>query len=175
MHFVKNLGEAQVYQLAAGAPDAERLYFLLTKLGRYLGPDTTAILYGRLAEGAGPEPVWNLATQAAGSIDDVGPFVRASMADGTIKPLLMAAETAADMHLPGVTAPDPDHPCTPHPDDPACWPLEDAVRQHLDNSPERWRIMVRRLMEAGPLEYAQLVDLVQEVGAGAGEAAEGAP
>ena len=50
-----------------------------------------------------------------------------------------------------------------------------AVRQHLDNDPHRWRIMVRRLMEAGPLEYAQLVDLVEAVGDGAGEAAEGEP
>lgn len=65
--------------------------------------------------------------------------------------------------------------CAPHPDDPASWPLENAVRQHLDNSPDRWRIMVRRLMEAGPLEYAQPVDLVQAVGGGAGEAAEGEP
>ena len=51
--------------------------------------------------------------------------------------------------------------------------LENAVRQHLDNDPHRGRIMVRRLMEAGPLEYAQLVDLVEAVGDGAGEAAEG--
>lgn len=33
--------------------------------------------------------------------------------------------------------------------------------------------MVRRLMEAGPLEYAQLVDLFEAVGDGAGVAARG--
>jgi hypothetical protein len=30
-------------------------------------------------------------------------------------------------------------------------------------------------MEAGPLEYAQLVDLVEAVGDGAGEGAKGSP
>ena len=94
------------------------------------------------------------------------------MSTGEIRPLLIAAGLAGERHLPGVTVPDPDRLPAPHPEDPARWPLETAVRQHLDNDPHRWRIMVRRLMEAGPLEYAQLVDLVQAVGDGAGEAAE---
>jgi len=175
MHYVKTIGEAGVYHLAAAAPNVERLHFLLKKLGKHLGPDTTAILYGRLAEQAGPEPVWDLAVLAAGTLENVDPFVRSSMSTGEIRPLVMAAELAGQRHLPGVTVPDPDHFPAPHPEDPARWPLETAVRQHLDNDPHRWRIMVRRLMEAGPLEYAQLVDLVQAVGDGAGEAAEGEP
>lgn len=164
MHFVKNLGEARVYQLAAAAPNAERLHFLLKKFGRYLGPDTSALLYGRLAAEAGPEPVWDAATTVAGAIGEVGPFVRASMASGDSAPLLKGAEIASLRHLPGVTAPDPrEQAPAPHPDDPARWQLETAVRQHLDNRPHRWRIMVRRLMAAGPLEYAQLADLVETI------------
>ncbi|ACU75048.1 hypothetical protein Caci_6194 [Catenulispora acidiphila DSM 44928] len=174
-HFVQNMGDVRVYQLAAAAPTVERLHFLLKKIGKYLGPDTSALLYGRLAEAAGPEPVWDVAVMAAGMAENVSPSVRASMAAGDVEPLLTAAERVAHQHLPGVTVPDPDELCAPHPDDPVSWPLENAVRQHLDNSPDRWRIMVRRLMEAGPLEYAQLVDLVQAVGGGAGEAAEGEP
>ena len=145
MHFVKNPGEARVYQLVAAAPSAERVHFLLKKFGPYLGPDTTTLLYARLA-----------------------------MAGGDSGPLLMAAESVAYQEIPGATVPDPDQCYDPHPDDPAHWPLENAVRQHLDNRPHRWRIMVRRLMEAGPLEYAQLVDLVQTVG-GAGEPSKGEP
>jgi hypothetical protein len=175
MHFVKNLGERRVYQLLAAAPNVERLHFLLKKFGRHLGPDTTALLYGRLAEQAGPEPVWDVATAVAGAVGEVDPSVRASLASGDAEPLLKAAEAAANRELPGVTVPDPDWPYDPHPEDPAHWPLETAVRQHLDNRPHRWRIMVRRLMEAGPLEYAQLVDLVETIGDGAGEAAEGEP
>ncbi|MBS2552753.1 hypothetical protein KGQ19_38450 [Catenulispora sp. NL8] len=177
MHFAKGLGEARIYQLVAGAPNAERLHFLLKKFARYLGPDTTALLYARLAAEAGPEPVWDVAT-AIGGVDHVEPFVRASMASGDAGPLLTAAEIAGHRVLPGVTVPDPAHPYDPHPDDPTSWPLETAVRQHLDNRPDRWRIMVHRLMEAGPLEYAQLVELVEKVGTvddGVGEAVEGEP
>jgi hypothetical protein len=54
-------------------------------------------------------------------------------------------------------------------------PLEAAVRQHLDSRPGRWRIMVRRLMAAGELDYAQLADLVAAVGREAGEDGEGEP
>lgn len=182
MHFVKNLGEAYVYQLVAAAPNAERLHFLLKKLGRHLGPDTSALLYGRLAAEAGPEPVWDAATVVAGAVAEVDPFVRASMAGGDSQPLLRAAEIASHRHLPGVTVPDEAAEASaPHPEDPARWVLETAVRQHLDNRPHRWRIMVRRLMAAGPLEYAQLADLVETIewseadGGRAGEAAEGEP
>ena len=127
-------------------------------------PDTSALLYGRLAAQAGPEPVWDAATTVAGAIGEVGPFVRASMASGDSAPLLKGAEIASLRHLPGVTAPDPrEQAPAPHPDDPARWQLETVVRQHLDNRPHRWRIMVRRLMAAGPLEYAQLADLVETI------------
>jgi hypothetical protein len=175
LHFVQNLDETAVYQLAAAAPTVERLHFLLKKFGKYLGPDTSTLLYGRLAAEAGPEPVWDVATLAAGAVENVGPFVRASMAGGGVEPLLIGAEAVSQKELPGVTVPDPDASYDPHPDDPGRWPLETAVRQHLDNNAYRWRIMVRRLMEAGPLEYAQLVDLVEAIGDGAGVAAEGEP
>ena len=177
MQFAKGLGDARIYQLIASAPNVERLHFLLKKFAKYLGPDTSALLYGRLAAEAGPEPVWDVAA-AVGGLDHAVPFVRASMASGDAGPLLTAAEIAAQRDLPGVTVPDPGHPCEPHPDDPTSWPLETAVRQHLDNRPDRWRIMVHRLMEAGPLEYAQLVELVETVGTvddGVGEAVEGEP
>jgi hypothetical protein len=173
--WVQRWDKAGVYQLAAAAPNVERLHFLLKELGKHLGPDTSAILYGRLAEQAGPEPVWDVAVLAAGALENVDQFVRSSMSTGEIRPLVIAAGLAGQRRLPGVTVPDPDRLAAPHPEDPARWPLEIAVRQHLDNDPHRWRIMVRRLMEAGPLEYAQLVDLVQAVGDGAGEAAEGEP
>jgi hypothetical protein len=172
---LEGFSEVSAYQLAAAAPNAERLHYLLKKLGRYLGPDTLALLYGRLAAEAGPEPVWDAAMEVAGAFGEVLPFVRASMAGGDAEPLLKAAETAARQDIPGVTVPDPETAYHPHPHDPARWPLESAVRQHLDNRPHRWRIMVRRLMAAGPLEYAQLADLVEAVGEGAGEAAEGEP
>jgi hypothetical protein len=175
-HFVKNLGDASVYRLIAAAPTAERLFVLLKKWGQYLGPETTWLLYGQLAEEAGPEPVWELATAAAGSIDEVDAFVRASMTSGAAEPLVLAAERVVALRkYPGVTAPDPDTDPAPHPDDPARWPLEAAVRQHLDNHPERWRIMVRRLMAAGDLDYPRLVDLVEAVGRETGEDREGAP
>ena len=70
MHYVQNLGDAGVYQLAAAAPNVERLHFLLKKLGKHLGPETSAILYGRLAEQAGPEPVWDVAVLAAGALGE---------------------------------------------------------------------------------------------------------
>ncbi|WP_370385178.1 hypothetical protein [Catenulispora sp. GAS73] len=175
LHFVQNMDEACVYQLIAAAPTAERLHFLLKKFGRYLGPDSSLLLYGRLAAEAGPEPVWDAAMSAPNGLEHAGSSVRASMAGGGVEPLLAGAGAVAQTDIPGVTVPDPDLAYTPHPDDPAHWPLENAVRQHLDNDAHRWRIMVRRLMEAGPLEYAQLVDLVEAIGDGAGEAAEGEP
>jgi len=175
LRVVQNMDEAGVYQLIAAAPTAERLHFLLKKLGRYLGPDTSLLLYGRLAAEAGPEPVWDAAMFAPNGLEYAGSSVRASMAGGGIEPLLAGAGAVWQKDIPGVTVPDPDLAYAPHPDDPARWPLENAVRQHLDNNAHRWRIMVRRLMEAGPLEYAQLVDLVEAVGDVAGEAVEGEP
>ena len=121
MHYVKNIGEAGVYQLAAAAPNVERLHFLLKKFGKYLGPDTSAILCGRLAEQAGPEPVWDVAVLAAGAVENVGPSIRSSMSTGETRPLAIAAGLAGQRRLPGVTVPDPDHFPAPHPEDPSCW------------------------------------------------------
>ncbi|MFD0632401.1 hypothetical protein ACFQ9X_13065 [Catenulispora yoronensis] len=165
---VKNLGESAVYHLVDAAPTAERLHFLLRKLGRYLGPDTLALLYGRLAEQAGPEPVWDVAAFLAGGVQEVDPAVRASMLGADAEPLRQAAEAAAARELPGVTALDPRTDPSPHPDDPASWPLEEAVRRGLDGRPDRWRAAVRRLMVAGELDYQDLVALVDAVAA-AGE------
>ncbi|NUR28105.1 MAG: hypothetical protein HOV83_20070 [Catenulispora sp.] len=172
-HFVKSLGEAKVYQLVAAAPTAERLHFLLRKFGRYLGADTLSLLYGRLAAEAGPEPVWDVATFLAGAVDAVDPWVRASMVCADVEPLLQGAEIAAGRKLPGVTVPDPKVDPAPHPDDPSRWPLEEAIRRHLDGRPERWRAMVRRVMAAGELGYLELAALVETVAAAVPEGADG--
>ncbi|GAA1961991.1 hypothetical protein [Catenulispora subtropica] len=172
-HFVKNLGEANVYRLVAAAPTAERLHFLLRKFGRYLGPDTTALLFGRLAAEAGPEPVWDVATFLDGAVDAVDPMVRASMVQADAEPLLRAAEIAAARDLPGVTIPDPRTDPVPHPDDPSRWPLEDAVRRRLDGRPERWQAVVRRLMSVGPLDYPGLAALVEMTVAEMPDASDG--
>ncbi|NUP50066.1 MAG: hypothetical protein HOW97_22550, partial [Catenulispora sp.] len=171
-HFVKNLGQADLYQLIAAAPTPQRLHFLLRKFGRYLGPDATALLYGRLAEQAGPEPVWDVAAFLAGAVDSVDPAVRASMAGADTAPLLRAAELAAARDLPGLTTPDPGNDPEPHPDDPAEWPLEDAVRRLLDGRPDRWQALVRRLMTAGDLDYQGLTELVETTAAALADAGE---
>jgi hypothetical protein len=124
----------QVHAVLAEAETAEELYWLLTVLRRKTNAAVfRMIAYGRLAELAGPEPVWSLEMAAAGGLELlVHPAVRESMAGGGVAPLVAAAEA--------VNPPGP--PPTPPQDSLTEWPVEDAVRGRLDGRLDRWRALL---------------------------------
>jgi hypothetical protein len=57
-----------------------------------LGPADRVRLYARVAELAGPEPVWAIELERVGALDRMMPAVRASMASGDMEPLARAVE-----------------------------------------------------------------------------------
>jgi hypothetical protein len=60
----------------------------LRRLGRHIEEPQVLDAYARLAVTAGPELVWDLELERAGSLDAMLPPVRASMASGSAEPLL---------------------------------------------------------------------------------------
>ncbi|MEY9934751.1 hypothetical protein ABH926_009419 [Catenulispora sp. GP43] len=129
----------QVHALLSGAETADELYGLLTALKPLLRRNTEAgalrvFAYRRLGELAGPEPVWSVELDLAGGLTlMVHSAVRASMAGGGLAPLIAAAEAKTP---PGPPEPAPNQgPLTE-------WPVEDAVRSHLDGRLDRWRALL---------------------------------
>lgn len=146
----------EFHELLSATETAEEIFDLLSILRRVM-ERTPAIgklrifAYSRLAQLAGPEPVWTLEVAAAGGVDLlVHPAVRASMAVGDIAPIVAAAEAAAE-NVPGPPPPPPNQ------DSLTDWPLEDAVRDGLDGRPERWRTMLESSDKAteSPLALVQ--------------------
>lgn len=121
-------------------------------------PAALTCLYGALAESAGPEPVWALELQRAGTLDAALPQVRASMAACAAEPLVEAARRTPRRHW--IDALDDDlFGCqvlrteaelerTGH------VPLEALVATHLDGRPERRRAVARRLAAADSADSA---------------------
>ncbi|WP_370373871.1 hypothetical protein [Catenulispora sp. GP43] len=122
-------------------------------------PAVLTCLYGALAEVAGPEPVWALDLERAGSLDAVLPAVRASMAAGTAEPVVEAARRTPRRHW--IDLLDPEEfgaqglRTEEELDRTGHFPLEGLVAARLDGRPElwaevAWRIATRRM----PVEAA---------------------
>lgn len=110
---------------------------------------TLTCLYGALAEAAGPEPVWALDLERAGSLDAMLPQVRASMAVGSAEPLLEAAKRTPRRHWIDVLDAE-QFGCQglraeAELDRMGHFPLEARVAAHLDGRRERWAEVARRL------------------------------
>ncbi|WP_344672183.1 hypothetical protein [Catenulispora yoronensis] len=150
----------EVHAMLAAAGTAEALADVLTELRPVLlrlpdGPGLRLLAYRRLAELAGPEAVWAVELHHAGRLDRMLPAVRASMTAESALPIQEAAAA--------LTAPGPP-PAGPRQDPLTEWPLEEAVRTHLDHRVDRWRVLIG-LAGTDP---APLFDLVQRLGSSPG-------
>ncbi|WP_194897354.1 hypothetical protein [Catenulispora pinisilvae] len=153
---VSNLGRTkpeEIHALLASAETAEDLLRRLTELRpvfqRERGLSEQRLpAYLRLARLAGPEPVWSTELDYAGSLEIMHEAVRMSMATGDLAPLVAAADTVKD---PGPPSPQPNQGSLTD------WPLEDAVRSHLDGRKRRWRTVLRLAED----DSASLLDIVQ--------------
>lgn len=128
---------------------------------------TLTCLYGALAEAAGPEPVWALDLERAGTLDAVLPQVRASMAVGSAEPLLEAAARTPRRHwidvldaeqfgCQGLRA-EAELDRTGH------FPLEAQVAAHLDGRRERWAEVARRLAAGAVPVQGVIADVIDDV------------
>ncbi|GAA1960849.1 hypothetical protein [Catenulispora subtropica] len=131
----------------------EVLHTVLRRGGRVIETDRRIAAYARLAEAAGPEPVWALELERAGSLERMHDAVRASMAAHDDAPLQAAAAGVETRHPERVTrAWDAAfHPTRPD--------TAERVRALLDGHPGRWL----RMLETG----ASLYGLLDELEAGA--------
>ncbi|NUR29037.1 MAG: hypothetical protein HOV83_24880 [Catenulispora sp.] len=139
--------------------------------------DTLVCAYGALAFAAGPEPVWALELQRAGSLEQALPAVRDSLLTGTADPLVDAARKVPRRHwLDAVGDEDRRYQALrtdAELDRIGHFPREALVAAHLDGHPERWRAVARRLAggAAGPVEA-----VIREVaGWTGGQAADAVP
>ena len=112
--------------------DPELLQAILRRSNRSLQTDRRIVAYAHLAEAAGPEPVWALELDRAGSLERMHEAVRASMNQHSEEPLRAAAAEVARPEPERVTALwdagfQPTRPDT-----------ADRVRAHLDGRPDRW-------------------------------------
>ena len=127
----------------------EVLHTVLRRGGRNIETDRRVAAYARLAASAGPEPVWALELERAGSLEAMHEAVRASMAAHSDAPLREAAA--------GFESPRPERVTeawdaafhVPRSD------VADRVRVHLDGHPERWL----RMLETGVSLHALLAEL----------------
>lgn len=148
----------QIHALLTAAETAEEFVYLMRRFRPVLtratdsGPELRLLAYARLARMAGPEAVWAIELDYAHSLDAMLPVVRDSMAANSAAPLYAAA---AQIVPPGPP------PLPPLQIPLAHWPVEDAVRAHLDHRPERWRA----LMELAAADPAPVVELVHRLGA----------
>ncbi|MBS2537151.1 hypothetical protein KGQ20_30780 [Catenulispora sp. NF23] len=154
---VSNLGRTkpeQIHALLASATTAEDLLRLITEL-RPLFQRTPGLAelrlpaYLRLAQLAGPEPVWSAELDFAGSLELMHEGVRASMATGDLAPLVTAADA---VEPPGPPPPQPNQGSLTD------WPLEDAVCRRLDGRKARWRAVLRLAED----DSASVLDIVQK-------------
>jgi hypothetical protein len=140
--------EPALLQPALESRDPEVLHAVLRRSNRLLQTDRRIVAYARLAEAAGPEPVWALELERAGSLERMHEAVRASMNDHSEEPLRTAASDVERPAPERVTAGwdadfQPSRPDT-----------ADRVRRHLDGRPDRWL----RLSEPGCTLYGLLAE-----------------
>ncbi|NUR26998.1 MAG: hypothetical protein HOV83_14340, partial [Catenulispora sp.] len=130
----------------------EVLHTVLRRGGESIGTDRRIAAYARLAAAAGPEPVWALELERAGSLERMHAAVRASMAAHSDAPLQEAAA--------GVETPRPERVTEAW--DAAFEPVRpdtaERVRALLDGHPERWL----RMVDTGVTLYALLAELEAE-------------
>jgi hypothetical protein len=127
--------------------DAAWVHDVIRRVAGRLDPSQLLNCYVHLADLAGVEPVWAVELARAGDAAAMHPAVRASVAAGDVGPLVSAA--AREPWVWPYDAPGPFPPGRRTDevlDDPLAWPLEDAVRAHLDGRPESWRDLVRTLL-----------------------------
>lgn len=153
----------QLMDLAWSLTDApDLLHRVVAAVLDHADPGTLTCLYGALAEAAGPEPVWALDLERAGSLDAVLPCVRASMAVGGAEPLLEAARQAPRRSWTDLLDPEQSG-CQAlrgeaELDRTGHFPLETLVAAHLDGRPERWGEVARRVAAgAAPGQTAETV------------------
>ena len=145
---VTRYAEPALLQPALESHDPELLHAVLRRSNRSLQSDRRIVAYARLAAAAGPEPVWALELERAGSLEKMHEAVRASMSEHSDEPLRVAAT--------GIARPDPERvtalwdagfqPTRPN--------TADLVRRHLDGRPERWM----RLAEDGATLHGLLAE-----------------
>lgn len=114
-------------------------------------------LYARVAELAGPEPVWAIELERAGVLDAMMPAVRDSMASGEAAPLARAVE---ETPLEVVSGPDEDPP----------WPSSGdrtpaaIAMSAFDGRPDRWLALAALLRRNRlPPDDAVVVRLMERV------------
>lgn len=136
---VTRYAEPALLQPALESHDPELLHAVLRRSNRSLQTDRRIVAYAHLAAAAGPEPVWALELERAGSLEQMHEAVRASMSAHSDEPLRVAASSIARPDPERVAAGwDADfHPSRPD--------TADRVRAHLDGHPELWL----RLAEPG--------------------------
>lgn len=103
-------------------------------------------LYARLAELAGPEPVWALEVKLARTLDRMDETVRASMTSGDAAPLLAGAAEP----LPEAENAVPETWPEPPPRDPG-WTRAELVRDALDGRADRWLLLAAQFRDPGIL------------------------
>lgn len=144
--------------LESGSPEV--LHTVLKRASRVITTDQRIAAYARLAAAAGPEPVWALELERAGTLEKMHEAVRASMAEHSDAPLIAAA---ADLQTPR-----PERIAEPW--DAAFAPRRpdtaERVRALLDGHPDRWL----RLLEPGATLEGLLAEL--EADAATGKRAE---
>ncbi|MEY9934750.1 hypothetical protein ABH926_009418 [Catenulispora sp. GP43] len=140
--------EPAMLQPVLESRDPELLHTVLRRSNRSLQTDRRVVAYARLAEAAGPEPVWALELERAGSLERMHEAVRASMSAHSDEPLRAAAEDIA--------RPEPERVATGWDADfqPSRPDTAERVRRHLDGRPERWS----RLAEPGATLYGLLAE-----------------
>ena len=141
--------EPELLMPALESHDPELLHAVLRRINHTLPIDRRIAAYARLAAAAGPEPVWALELQRAGSLERMHEAVRDSMAAHSDVPLQEAAVGTEQPRPERVTqawdaAFQPTRPDT-----------ADRVRVHLDGRPDRWL----RLREPGATLHGLLTVL----------------
>jgi hypothetical protein len=151
---VMKLGNEAFLSTLKAATDPEQLVTIVDAATFSLAPEVRMAAYSILAEAAGPEAVWALELNRAGSLEEMEPQVRASMAAGTAE----ALHSVLSVQDPGQQPWRADARL----DEPFAHSLEALTRAHLDGHPERWPALVD-LMAARP--DATFEDLVVHLSA----------
>lgn len=131
------------------APDAVLLRTVVEAAAHGAPSGLRLAAYAVLAEAAGPEAVWALELDRAGSLDQMEPEVRDSMASGTSEPLLAVAARLVAASSSTPASDDQSWRAAAELDQPVHHELEALIRAHLDGHPERW-IPLLELMTAEP-------------------------
>jgi hypothetical protein len=146
---VTRYAEPALLQPALESHDPELLHAVLRRSNRSLQTDRRIAAYARLAAAAGPEPVWALELERAGSLEHMHEAVRASMAEHSDEPLRAVAEGTVPAE-PARVAEAWDAAFQPARPDTAS-----RVRTRLDGRPDLWL----RLAEPGTTLYDLLATL----------------